>query len=147
LCEKHRIRDCLLVGLLLPPNELDDLDRFDGVKFGTQAVPSRSTITNVVLRAAESMASRSVSSVTALMMVSLSGQPGFRLQRLTGWFGSASMIVTEAPRLASSVASSTAEVDLPAPPLELAKEMVGMDQTQIDCCCHKMMTVSRQSVN
>jgi hypothetical protein len=36
------------------------------------------------------------------------------------------MIVTDAPRLASSDASRTADVDLPAPPLELAKEMVGM---------------------
>jgi hypothetical protein len=36
------------------------------------------------------------------------------------------MIVTDAFRLASSVASNTADVDLPAPPLELAKEIVGM---------------------
>jgi hypothetical protein len=35
-------------------------------------------------------------------------------------------MVTVAPRTANSVASSTAEVDLPAPPLELAKAMVGM---------------------
>src|SRR4051812_20814625 len=35
-------------------------------------------------------------------------------------------MVTVVPCWASSVASSTAEVDFPAPPLELAKEMVGM---------------------
>ena len=100
----------------------------------SEAVPSRSTMTNVVLRAAASIASISVSSVTSLMTVSLSGRPGLRLQRLTGWLGSASMIVTDAPRLASSVASSTAEVDLPAPPLELAKAMVGIRKSQIGYC-------------
>src|SRR5690349_21880910 len=36
------------------------------------------------------------------------------------------MMVTAAPRSASSVPSTTAEVDLPAPPLELANEMVGI---------------------
>src|SRR5450432_21764 len=44
------------------------------------------------------------------------------------------MIVTDAPCPASSVASSKAEVDLPAPPLELAKEMVGIGKTRIGYC-------------
>jgi hypothetical protein len=47
-----------------------------------------------------------------------------------GRFGSASMMVTVALRLASSVASTTADVDLPAPPLGLAKTMVAMDEPQ-----------------
>jgi hypothetical protein len=45
--------------------------------------------------------------------------------RETGWLGSASMMVTVVPRVASSVANRTAELDLPHPPLELANEMVG----------------------
>jgi hypothetical protein len=36
------------------------------------------------------------------------------------------MTVTAAPLRASSVASRTAEVDFPAPPLGLAKTMVGI---------------------
>ena len=55
------------------------------------------------------------------------------------------MIVTVAPRSASSVPSSTAEVDLPAPPLELAKEMVGMASARIGFVL--VMTVCRQFVN
>jgi hypothetical protein len=83
-------------------------------------------MTNVASRSAASMASSRVSSVTSLITASLSGRPGFRLHLVTGWLGSASMIVTDAPRPASSVASSTAEVDFPAPPLELVKAIVGM---------------------
>src|SRR3954447_24136415 len=60
------------------------------------------------------------------MTVRLFGFPG-RLPHLdTGLLGSASMIVTPAPLSASSEASNTALVDLPAPPLLLAKTMVGI---------------------
>ena len=110
-------------------------------------MPSRSTMTNAVLRAAASISSVSVYSVAPLMTMSFSGHPALRLQRVMGWLGSASMIVTEAPCPASSVASSKAEVDLPAPPLELAKEMVGIGETRIGYCLTQMMTVGRQSVN
>src|SRR6516164_5239514 len=79
-----------------------------------------------VLRAASSIASISVSSVTPPMTVRFWGLPGFLLHRRTGWFGSASIMVTVVSCWARSVASSTADVDFPAPPLELAKEMVAM---------------------
>jgi hypothetical protein len=55
------------------------------------------------------------------------------------------MIVTDAPRLASSDARRTAEVDFPAPPLELAKDMVGMGGRLI--VVSGMMTVGQLSVN
>jgi hypothetical protein len=42
------------------------------------------------------------------------------------------MMVTDALRPASSVASNTADVDLPAPPFELANEIVGMSKTLTD---------------
>src|SRR3954452_7029799 len=91
----------------------------------TDAVPSRSTITNAALRAASSITSIRVSSVIPPITAKFSGFPGLRLQRSTGWFGSASMTMTDVPRCTSSVASSTADVDFPAPPLELANDMVG----------------------
>src|SRR5580698_5273299 len=47
----------------------------------------------------------------------------------TGLLGSASMMVTAPPRLASSDASSTADVDLPAPPLGVRNTIVGMTDT------------------
>jgi hypothetical protein len=59
------------------------------------------------------------------MTARLAGMPGRLAQRDTGLLGSASMIVTLAPCAASSVARTTAEVDFPAPPLGLAKTMVG----------------------
>src|SRR5690349_18436382 len=76
--------------------------------------------------AAPSMASITVSSVTSAMTSSRSGRPGRLAQAETGRFGSASMMVTAAPLRASSQARTTAEVDLPAPPLGLAKTMVGI---------------------
>src|ERR1700733_9366003 len=97
------------------------------------AVPSRSTMTNCVFSAAASTASSNVSSATATT-VSLDGGPVSLLHCEIGWLGSASISVTEPPRPASSVASSKAEVDLPAPPLEEARAMVGMAETQISYC-------------
>ena len=90
------------------------------------AVPSRSTTTKGTRAAAPSIASITVSSEMSAMTSSASGRPGRRAQAETGRFGSASMMVTAAPRRASSPARMTAEVDLPAPPLGLAKTMVGM---------------------
>ena len=58
--------------------------------------------------------------------VRFSGRPGRFAHTETGLFGSASMMVTSTPLRASSVARMTAEVDFPAPPLGLAKTMVGM---------------------
>ena len=55
-----------------------------------------------------------------------SDRPRRRAQAETDRLGSASMMVTAAPRRASSQARMTAEVDLPAPPLGLAKTMVGI---------------------
>src|SRR5689334_24928081 len=83
-------------------------------------------MTKALLVAASSIVSMIESSVTSAMTVIDSGFPGRFAQADTGLLGSASMIVTVAPRSASSVASSTAEVDFPAPPLGLAKMIVGM---------------------
>src|SRR3954454_8491607 len=83
-------------------------------------------MTNALLVAASSMMSMIESSVTSTTTVRLSGSPGRFAHDDTGLFGSASMMVTVAPRSASSVASNTAEVDFPAPPLGLAKTIVGM---------------------
>src|SRR4051794_31150808 len=83
-------------------------------------------MTKVVLRAASSIASMMDSSVTSARTVSIGGFPGRLAQCETGRFGSASMIVTLAPFPLSSVASRTAEVDFPAPPLGLAKTIVGI---------------------
>src|ERR1035437_6949666 len=91
-----------------------------------EAVPSRSTITKAVLAEASSIVSMIVVSETSPMTVKVSGQPGRRAHCDTGWFGSASITVTAAPRWASSVASTTAEVDFPAPPLGLANTIVGI---------------------
>src|ERR1700676_4021272 len=90
------------------------------------AVPSRSTITKAVLVASLSITLMTVFSVTSSMTVKTSGLPGRRPHRETGLFGSASMIVTLAPLVASWVASRTAEVDFPAPPFGEANTMVGM---------------------
>ena len=59
-------------------------------------------------------------------IATLSGSTDPLAQRDTGLLGSASMIVTLAPCPASLVARTTAEVDFPGPPLELAKTVVGM---------------------
>src|SRR4051794_30622679 len=67
-----------------------------------------------------------VSSVTSSSTVSWKGLPGRFAHRETGRFGSASMMTTFLPDSASCVASSTAEVDLPAPPLGLANTIVGI---------------------
>jgi len=91
-----------------------------------EAVPSRSTMTNAVFRAASSMARMMVCSVTLSTKVSVFGLPGRLAQRDTGLFGSASMMVTEAPFSASCVARRTAAVDLPTPPLGEATEITGM---------------------
>src|ERR1700730_2784279 len=92
------------------------------------AVPSRSTITNDVWRAAVSISSMIVFSEMSEMTARFSGRPSLAAHCETGLLGSASMTVTEAPLRASSVASRTAEVDFPAPPLGLAKTMVGMEK-------------------
>ena len=83
-------------------------------------------MTKAVSRAAASMASSKVSSVTELTTVKLSGQPGFRLQRLTGWLGSASIDRYRCAPAGEFGREQYGEVDLPAPPFELAKEMVGI---------------------
>src|SRR5271165_588316 len=90
------------------------------------AVPSRSTTTKAALREAWSIWSRMASSVTSATTARLAGFPGRFAQRERGLLGSASMTATFAPCPASSVARMTAEVDFPAPPLGLAKTMVGM---------------------
>ena len=58
--------------------------------------------------------------------MSFSGLPGRLAHWLSGRLGSASIIVTVPPWLASSVASKTAAVDLPTPPFGLANTMVGI---------------------
>src|SRR5271156_4139992 len=90
------------------------------------AVPSRSTMTNAVCVAALSMVSMIVSSEMLAITVSASGLPGRPAHWESGLFGSASMTVTAAPWLTSSVASRMAAVDLPTPPLGLANTMVGI---------------------
>jgi hypothetical protein len=72
------------------------------------------------------------SSATSAMTVRLSGLPGLFAHSESGLFGSASTMVTPAPKPASSVASNTAAVDLPTPPFGLANTMVGMSE-------HKML--------
>ena len=84
-------------------------------------------MTKAAWRAAWSIWSRIESSVALATTVRVSGFPGRPAQRDTGLLGSASMIATVAPRPASSVARTTADVDFPAPPLGLAKTIVGMD--------------------
>ena len=83
-------------------------------------------MTKAALVAALSITSMIVSSFTSAMTSRLSGLPGRFAHFETGLLGSASIMVTRAPFPASSVASTTAEVDLPAPPLGLANTMVGM---------------------
>ncbi len=83
-------------------------------------------MTKLDLRAASSMLVMIVSSVGSSITVSVSGFPGSLAQMDTGRFGSASMTVTLLPDSASSLASSTAEVDFPAPPLGDAKTMTEM---------------------
>src|SRR5881227_2482641 len=75
-----------------------------------------------------------VSSVTSSSTASWSGLPGRFAHRETGRFGSASMMTTFLPDSASCVASSTAEVDLPTPPLGLANTIVGIGypSTKVD---------------
>src|ERR1700722_9406029 len=58
--------------------------------------------------------------------VRFSGHPALFAHWETGLFGSASRTVTPTPLRANSVARMTAEVDFPAPPLGLAKTIVGM---------------------
>src|SRR5262249_12689771 len=91
-----------------------------------EAVPSRSTTTKGVFRAALSISSMMVLSEISATTVRLSGHPALLAHCETGLLGSASMIVTPAPFRASSVARMTADVDFPAPPLGLAKTIVGM---------------------
>jgi hypothetical protein len=83
-------------------------------------------MTKVVSVAAFSMVSMMESSVVVAITVRLSGLPGRDAHWVSGRFGSTSIIVTEPPCVASSVASKTAAVDLPTPPLGLANTMVGM---------------------
>jgi hypothetical protein len=52
------------------------------------------------------------------------------------------MIVAVVPRPTNSVASSTAEVDLPTPPFELAKEMVGIFDPVPACFCRTQAQLS-----
>ena len=99
----------------------------------TEAVPSRSTTTWLDFRAALSIVPTMVSSVTSSITVSDSGRPGRWAHRDTGRFGSASMTVTLSPDPASSQASRTAEMDLPAPPLGLAKTHKGTGPSPSRC--------------
>jgi len=62
-----------------------------------------------------SIVSMMESSVAVAITVSFAGFPGRLAHWVSGRLGSASIMVTEPPWLASSVASSTAAVDLPTP--------------------------------
>src|SRR5271169_3432846 len=105
-------------------------------------------MTKATWRDAWSIRSRIASSVTSAMTVRLKGFPGRFAQRETGLLGSASMIVTLAPCPASSVARTTAEVDFPAPPLGLAKTMVGMaDETADDLLTNNKRADHRQTAD
>src|SRR3954470_6318800 len=83
-------------------------------------------MTKGVARAASSIRSMIVSSEMSETTVRFSGRPSRLAQWDSGRLGSASMTVTAAPFRASSEASRMAEVDFPAPPLGLAKTIVGM---------------------
>src|ERR1700691_6298950 len=75
-----------------------------------------------------------VASETSARTVMFLGRPGRCAHWDTGLFGSASIAVTVAPLRASSVASTTAEGDFPAPPFGLAKTMTGMRPPPRESC-------------
>src|SRR3954447_5668073 len=108
------------------------------------AVPSRSTITNGERAAAVSMSSMMLSSVTLARTSRLSGLPDRFAQEETGRLGSASMIVTAAPFLASSDANTTADVNFPAPPFGEAKTMVGIRHLPLRCAASYLLAIGKQ---
>src|SRR5512132_1343092 len=76
-----------------------------------------------------------LSSDTSFSTVKVSGLPGCLAHFDRGRLGSASITVTVASRSASSVARSTADVDFPAPPFELAKTIVGISRSSLVSDC------------
>src|SRR3954451_8395584 len=114
-------------------------------------VPSGATTMKWALAFAPSIVRMIVSSVTSSSTASWSGLPGRFAHRETGRFGSASIMTTFFPDSASCVASSTAEVDLPAPPLGLANTMVdiGHPSLEVDArhAAGRPLPTGRQTAN
>ena len=89
------------------------------------ADPSRSMTTKVARAKARAISSWMVRSPPEATTVRRGGVPPSADQRISRPAGSASMRMTSVPS-ASSVARTIADVVLPAPPLEEAKEMTGI---------------------